>query len=199
MGFGKRMMTKAWARVRAFFVPRRSRVVNSGEEEGLRKTGVVVQQRAVPEPPLHVLEAAFARHPRHNENDPVFDKIRQIHAFIPQIHAFFRQIQDPSERGKKYQVIENKMVMGIKRLPEGAFHAAAAFARIRPHLRPRAAPPRRERRDNPLWLPFAASSSRRGPKIPQESFGNAPPSPMRILPENGRLASRPYETVAACS
>ena len=39
MDFGKRMTTKvrtwlAW--VRAFFVPRRSRVVNSDEEEGLR-------------------------------------------------------------------------------------------------------------------------------------------------------------------
>ena len=108
MGFGRRMTAKARARVRAFFAPRRSRVVNSGAEEGLRKTGVVVQQRAVPEPPLHVLGAPRALRPRHDENDPVFDKIRQIHGLIPQIHAFFRQIQDPSEREKNINPLKIK-------------------------------------------------------------------------------------------
>ena len=156
MGFGKRMTTKARAWVRAFFAPRRSRVVNSNEKEGLRKTGVVVQQRAIPEPPLRVLGATRALRPRHNENDPVFDKIRQIHGLIPQIHAFFRQIQDPSERGKKYQIIENKKIMGIKGRREGVFRAAAASARIRPHLRPERRTPRR------LWRePFLKAGGSR--------------------------------------
>ncbi len=159
MDFGKRMMTKAWAWVRAFVAPRRSRVVNSGEEEGLRNPGVVVQQRAVPEPPLHVLEAAFARRPRHNENNPVFDKIRQIHAFIPQIHAFFRQIQDPSERGKN---IKSLKIKGLceKEAPGGGISQGRGIC---PHLRA-SAPPRRERRDNPLWLPFAAYDANPSPK-----------------------------------
>ena len=95
MGFGRRMTAKARARVRAFFAPRRSRVVNSGEEEGLRNPSFSRRRRIAGS-----AGAPRARHPRHNENDPVFDKIRQIHAFIPQIRAFFRQIQDPSERGK---------------------------------------------------------------------------------------------------
>ena len=55
--------------------------------------------------------------------------------------------------------------MRIKRLPEGVFHKAAAFARIRPHLL-RAA-------------------------IPQESFGNAPPPTMRIPPQTGGSRAAP--------
>ena len=93
MDFGKRMMTKA--RVRAFFAPRRSRVVNSGAEGGLRNPSFSRRPRIAGS-----AGATRALRPRHDENDPVFDKIRQIHAFIPQIHAFFRQIQDPPERGK---------------------------------------------------------------------------------------------------
>ena len=84
MDFGRRMMTKARARVRAFFAPRRSRVVNSGEEEGLRNPGGVVRRRAARElwggaeegSPLRVSGATRALRPRHNENNPVFDKIR---------------------------------------------------------------------------------------------------------------------------
>ena len=128
MGFGKRMMTKARARVRAFFAPRRSRVVNSGEKEELRKTGVVVRRRAACEPPLHVLEATRARRPRHNKDDAIFDKIRQIHGFIPQIRAFFRQIQDPSERGKNINLLK------IKGLWESEGAGRGYFARPR-HLR----------------------------------------------------------------
>ena len=125
MDFGKRMMTKAWARVRAFFVPRRSRVVNSGEEEGLRNPSFSRRRRIAGS-----AGAPRARHPRHNENDPVFDKIRQIHGLIPQIHAFFRQIQDPSEREKKYQITENKRVMRKSGAGRGYFTRPRAFARI---------------------------------------------------------------------
>ena len=126
MDFGKRMMTKAKAWVRAFFVPRRSRVVNPGEEARLRNPGVVVRRRAIRESwgcpdegsPLRVSGATCARHPRHNENNPVFNKIRQIQSFIPQIRAFFRQIQDPSERGKN---IKSLKINGLceKAAPEG--------------------------------------------------------------------------------
>ena len=49
MDFGKRMTAKARARVRAFFAPRRSRVVNSDEEARLRNPGVVVRRRAARE------------------------------------------------------------------------------------------------------------------------------------------------------
>ena len=116
MDFGKWMMTKARAWVRAFFAPRRSRVVNPDEEEELRNPGGVVRRRAVRESwggpdegsPLRVSGATRALRPRHNENNPVFDKIRQIHAFIPQIRAFFRQIQDPSERGKNIKSLKIK-------------------------------------------------------------------------------------------
>ena len=92
MDFGKRMMTKA--RVRAFFAPRRSRVVNSGEEVGLRNPSFPRRRQGASRRPRIAGSAGAprARSPRHDENDPVFDKIRQIHAFIPQIHAFFRQL-----------------------------------------------------------------------------------------------------------
>jgi len=69
--------------------------------------------------------ATRARRPRHNENDPVFDKIRQIHAFIPQIYAFFRQIQDPSEREKNIKSLK------IKRLWESRGTGRGYFARPR--------------------------------------------------------------------
>ena len=108
MDFGKRMMTKA--RVRAFFAPRRSRVVNSGEEESLRNPSFSRRRRGASRRPRIAgsAGAARARRPRHNENNPVFDKIRQIHGLIPQIHAFFRQIQDPSERGKNIKSLKIK-------------------------------------------------------------------------------------------
>ena len=123
MDFGRRMMTKAWARVRAFVAPRRSRVVNSGEEEGLRNPSFSRRRRIAGS-----AGATRALRPRHDENDPVFDKIRQIHGLIPQIHAFFRQIQDPSERGK------NTKSLKIKRLWESRDARRGYFARPR-HLR----------------------------------------------------------------
>ena len=129
MDFGKRMTAKAWARVRAFFIPRRSRVVNSGEEARLRNPGVVVRRGAARElwgggeegAPPRVSGVTRALRPRHNENDPVFDKIRQIHAFIPQIHAFFRQIQDPSERGKNIKSLKIKWLWESRGSRRGHF------------------------------------------------------------------------------
>ena len=107
MGFGERMMTKARAWVRAFVAPRRSRVVNPGEEEGLRNPPFSPAGSAFRNPRIAgSAGAARARRSRHDENDPVFDKIRQIHGLIPQIHAFFRQIQDPPERGKNIKSLK---------------------------------------------------------------------------------------------
>ena len=142
MDFGKRMMTKAKAWVRAFFVPRRSRVVNLGEEARLRNPGVVVRRRAIRESwgcpdegsPLRVSGVTRARRPRHDENDPVFDKIRQIHGLIPQIRAFFRQIQDPSEREKNINSLKIKWLWESKGAGRGYFarpRRLPAPARIR--------------------------------------------------------------------
>ena len=130
MGFGKRMMTKAWAWVRAFVAPRRSRVVNSGEEARLRNPSFSRRRQGASRRPRIAGSAGAARalRPRHDENDPVFDKIRQIHGLIPQIHAFFRQIQDPSERGKNIKSLK------IKRLWESRGAGRGYFARPR-HLR----------------------------------------------------------------
>ncbi len=157
MDFGKRMMTKAW--VRAFFAPRRSRVVNSGEEEGLRNPGVVVRRGAARElwggagegAPLRVSGVTRALRPRHNENDPVFDKIRQIHGLIPQIRAFFRQIQDPSEREKNIKSLKINRLCE-KEAPGGGISRGRGVCAHPPALAP---------------LGPAA--------IPQGAFGNAPP------------------------
>ena len=153
MGFGRRMMTKARAWVRAFFAPRRSRVVNSGEEVGLRNPSFPRRRQGASRRPRIAgsAGAARARRPRHNENNPVFDKIRQIHAFIPQIHAFFRQIQDPSERGKNIKSLK------IKRLWESRGAGRGYFTRprrLRASARTCSAPPsRRGRSGTPrrLW------------------------------------------------
>ena len=108
MGFGKRMTTKAWVWVRAFVAPRRFRVVNSGEEKGLRNPSFSRRRQGASRSLRIAGSAGAARalRPSHDENDPVFDKIRQIHGLIPQIHAFFRQIQDPSERGKNIKPLK---------------------------------------------------------------------------------------------
>jgi len=174
MGFGKRMRTKARARVGAFFAPRRSRVVNSGEEEGLRNPGVVVRRGAARElwggpgegSPLRVSGAARARRSRHNENDPVFDKIRQI-------HAFFRQIQDPSEREKN---IKSLKIKGLceKEAPGGGISQGRGIC---PHLRALAP------RNHPV-----------GGVRERPAACGANPSPKRAA-----RASRPYETVATAA
>ena len=141
MGFGERMMTKARAWVRAFVAPRRSRVVNSGEEARLRNPSFSRRRQGASRRPRIAgsAGAAFALRPRHDENNPVFDKIRQI--------------QDPSERGKNIKSLKIKRLWGSRGSRRGH------FARPR-HLRASArtcscAPaPRRpeERRDSPLWL-----------------------------------------------
>ena len=76
-------------------------------------------------------EATRALRPRHNENAPVFDKIRQIHGLIPQIHAFFRQIQDPSERGENTKSLK---INGLceKAAPGGGISQGRGIC---PHLR----------------------------------------------------------------
>ena len=134
MGFGIRMMTKARARVRAFFAPRRSRVVNSGAEEGLRNPSFSRRRRIAGS-----AGASRARRPRHNENDPVFDKIRQIHGLIPQIHAFFRQIQDPSEREKNINPLK---INGLceKDAPGGVVSRARGVCAHPPAFAPRRHP-----------------------------------------------------------
>ena len=141
MGFGIRMMTKAWAWVRAFVAPRRSRVVNSGAEGGLRNPGVVVRRRGASRNPRIAgsTGATRARHPRHDENDPVFDKIRQIHGLIPQIRSFFRQIQDPSERGKN---IKSLKINGLceKAAPGGGISQGRGVCAHPPALAPRRHP-----------------------------------------------------------
>ncbi len=171
MGFGIRMMTKAWARVRAFVAPRRSRVVNSDEKEGLRNPGVVVRRRAARElwggaeegAPLRVSGAAFARRPRHDENNPIFDKIRQIHAFIPQIRAFIRQIQDPSERGKN---IKSLKIKGLceKEAPGEVISQGRGVCAHPPALAPRRGPGTETDRDgaSPPEGPHAGG----GPGVP---------------------------------
>ncbi len=168
MGFGKRMTAKARAWVRAFFAPRRFRVVNSGEEEGLRNPSFSRRRRIAGS-----AGAARARRPRHNENDPVFDKIRQIHGLIPQIRAFFRQIQDPSERGKNIKSLKIKWLWKQRGTGRGYF---ARPRRLRASARTCSAPPsRRSRSETPrrLW---------------RESF-----------PKTGGSASRPYETLATAA
>ena len=84
--------------------------------------------------------ARRALRPRHNENDPVFDKIRQIHAFIPQIHAFFRQIQDPSERGKNIKSLKIKR-FGNKRAPGEVVSRGRGVCAHLPAFAPPPAPP----------------------------------------------------------
>ncbi len=134
MGFGIRMMTKARAWFRAFFAPRRSRVVNPGEEEGLRNPSFSRRPRIAGS-----AGATRALRSRHDENDPVFDKIRQIHAFIPQIRAFFRQIQDPSERGKN---IKSLKIKGLceKEAPGGGISQGRGVCPHPPALAPRRHP-----------------------------------------------------------
>ena len=178
MGFGKRMMTKARAwpvRVGAFFAPRRSRVVNSGEEEELRNPSFSRRRRRASRNPRIAGPAGATRalRPRHNENNPVFDKIRQIHAFIPQIRAFFRQIQDPSERGKN---IKSLKINGLyeKAAPGGGISQGRAHLRASARIcapsprneRPAACganpSPKRAAREPPLRRRIASALYERG-------------------------------------
>ena len=141
MGFGRRMMTKARAWVRAFVAPRRSRVVNSGEEARLRNPSFSRRRQGASRRPRIAGSAGAARalRPRHDENDPVFDKIRQIHAFIPQIHSFIRQIQDPSERGKNVNSLKTKWLCD-KDAPEGGISRGRGVCAHPPAFAPRRHP-----------------------------------------------------------
>ena len=175
MDFGERMTAKARARVRAFVAPRRSRVVNSGAEGGLRNPGVVVRRRGASRNPRIAgsTGATRALRPRHNENDPVFDKIRQIHAFIPQIRAFFRQIQDPSEREKNIKSLKIKWLWKQGGAGRGYF---ARPRRLRASARTCSAPPSRRGRSGT-------------PRAVNQTDNRRVVGPRR---QNGRLTNRPY-------
>ena len=101
MDFGKRVMARAWpARVGAFFAPRRSRVVNPGEEVGLRNPSFSHRRRGASRHPRIAGSAGAtrARRPRHNEKQSRF---RQNKMNSQLISSFIRLDRDPFEGGKR--------------------------------------------------------------------------------------------------